>query len=352
MTSSGRFKGRGAACNPANRFEPLQRVAEPVDDEPPAHALATEVQAEHCRTLISSNDSPDIPFRDSVNPYRGCEHGCVYCYARPSHAYLGWSPGLDFETRLVAKVNAVKALRRELAHPGYRCTPLALGSNTDPYQPVESRFRLTRGILELLLDCRHPVVVVTKSARIESDLDLLSILARENLAAVYLSITTLDNRLAARLEPRASAPHRRLQTLRRLSEAGIPCGVLVAPVIPALTDHELERIVEAAAVAGARSASYQVLRLPLEVKELFDEWLSEHVPDRRRHVLSLIRQLRDGRLNDARFHSRHRGEGPLAELYAQRMALSRKRHGLVGRSIQLDTRQFRPPELAGQQRLF
>jgi DNA repair photolyase len=298
---------------------------------------------DRARTVISRNDSPDVPFEQSVNPYRGCEHGCIYCYARPSHAFLGLSPGLDFETRLFAKPDVAQRLREELARPGYRCRPLALGTNTDPYQPLERRRRLTRAVIEVLAECSHPVSVLTKSALVERDLDLLAAMAADRLAAVYVSITTLYAGLARTMEPRAAAPLRRLELVRRVRAAGVPCGVLVAPVIPGLTDHELETILDAAAQAGAQTARYILIRLPGEVDELFRQWLSTHHPGRAGHVLNLVRQCRGGRSNDSRFGLRMRGQGPIADLLSQRFAVACGRLGLGREHIELDAARFRPP---------
>lgn len=305
----------------------------------------TELFIDRARRVITYNQSPDVPFDRSINPYRGCEHGCAYCFARPSHSWLDLSPGLDFETKLFWKPDAATLLRRELAAPAYRCAPIALGVNTDAWQPIERRTQLTRQLLEVLLEARHPLSVITKSALIERDLDLLGALAERSLVNVMVSITTLDDELARRLEPRAPRPQRRLQTVRRLHAAGIPVGVLCAPLIPALNDHELEAVVHAAHAAGARSAGYVVLRLPYELKELFDDWLARHAPGRQRHVLSLLASLRDGRANDPRFGHRMRGSGPLAELYRQRMRLLQSRLGLQARLDALDCSQFRPPRL-------
>ena len=348
-----RIKGRGAASNPEGRFE--TRSAQTFDDgwvreaEPSPHPDTT-VTDELARSIISRNDSPDVPFEQSINPYRGCEHGCIYCYARPSHGYLNLSPGLDFETKLFAKTNAGTLLRSELAKPGYRVSPINLGANTDPYQPIERRYRITRQVLEVLLEHRHPVTIVTKNALIERDLDLLSELARDNLVYAFVSITSLDNQLSARLEPRASAPHRRLAAVKALSDAGVPTGVLVAPIIPMLTDRWMEQIIERAAVNGARMAGYTVLRLPHELKQLVKEWLEIHFPERAEHVLSLVRQMRGGRDNDAHFGSRMRGEGEFAELIRQRFALAVKRSGLArNRDLQLDTSIFRAPRTASPQ---
>jgi DNA repair photolyase len=342
-------KGRGATFNPKVRFESAEvdpfddgwgSLARAREDDPPPR---TEVTPDASRSIIARNTSPDIPFDRSINPYRGCEHGCVYCYARPTHAYLGLSPGLDFETKLLAKLDAARLLERELGAPGYRCQPLALGTNTDPYQPVERRLKITRGILEVLARCRHPVTIVTKSAGVVRDLDLLAPMAREHLARVAVSVTTLDRDLARRLEPRAAAPGRRLEAIRELSAAGVPTAVMVAPIIPALTDHEIETILRAAAAAGASSAGYVLLRLPHEVKELFGDWLSAHAPERAGHVLSLVRQCRSGRLYDATFGRRMRGEGPYAELIERRFAAAKRRLGLGAGSTALRTDLFAPP---------
>jgi DNA repair photolyase len=341
-------KGRGAPSNPAGRFEPSETEAS--DDgwaglEAPVESVATAVLPEAARTIVTRNRSPDLPFTQSINPYRGCEHGCIYCYARPSHAYVNLSPGLDFETRLFYKSRAAELLARELGTKGYRCAPIALGSNTDPYQPIERRYRVTREILGVLSDCNHPVSIVTKGATLlERDIGLLVSLARRHLVAVFVSIATLDVRLKRDLEPRAASAQSRLHTIRKLADAGVPVGVMVAPVIPALTDHEIERVLEAAADAGARNASYVMLRLPHEVKPLFEEWLAAHEPLRAAHVMSRIRQVRGGRGNDPRFGTRLRGEGPFAELLERRFELARRRLGLLGGDeFRLDTKQFTPP---------
>jgi len=353
-TAKAPIKGRGAASFVTGRFE--KTVARGEDDgwgsvyadafdedgEPVAPALATSVTEERARSVISRNDSPDIGFDQSVNPYRGCEHGCVYCFARPSHAYLDLSPGLDFETKLFAKTNAAERLRAELAKPGYVPSPIALGINTDGYQPIERRYRVTRAVLEVLAETHHPVSFVTKSALIERDLDLLAPMAREGLVSVHFSITTLDNRLAARMEPRATAPHGKLRAMRALADAGVPVGVMVAPVVPMLTDHELEHILEAAYAHGARSAGYVLLRLPHELKQVWREWLQLHYPERATHVMSLIRQMRGGKDYDSRFGVRSRGEGPFAQLLAQRFAKAHTRLGF-GRQPPLDTSKFVAP---------
>ncbi|MBS1200720.1 MAG: radical protein [Proteobacteria bacterium] len=345
--------GRGALSNPASRFEGRHAVAE--DDgwgilDEPLPPLETTVLPEPARSVITRNDSPDIPFEQSINPYRGCEHGCVYCFARPAHAYVNLSPGLDFETRLFFKQDAAARLREEIARPRYRCSPIALGTNTDPYQPIERRYRVTRGILELMLECDHPVSIVTKSALVLRDLDLLAELARRNLARVFLSVTTLDDDLKRRMEPRTASPRARLAAVRGLARAGVPVGVMYAPVIPAINDHELEAVVEAAAQAGAGSVDYILLRLPREVRDLFYEWLGTHFPDRVERVRTRIHELRGGRDNDPRFGSRMRGSGPWAELLRARLATARRRAGLPeGHWPPLDTSRFRAPQPAGGQ---
>ena len=349
-------KGRGATLNPEGRFETV--AYETFDDgwqgEAEVERLETVVTEEQVRSIISRNDSPDVPFSQSVNPYRGCEHGCVYCYARPSHAYLGLSPGLDFETRLFAKVNAAATLRRELAATGYRCELIALGANTDPYQPIERRYRITRSVLEVLAECRHPVGIVTKNALIERDIDLLAPMAAQRLAEVYISVNSLEREIARRLEPRCSAPERRIEAIRRLSGAGIPVGVLIAPTIPFLTDDQIERVLEAAWEAGARRASYVLLRLPYEVKDLFRAWLEQHYPLKAAHVMSRIHAMRDGRDNDPNFGSRMRGNGEFAELLRTRFRIACARLGFNAKRGygELDTRSFRAPETGGQLALF
>lgn len=306
-------------------------------------APKTTVTAEEARKILSRNDSPDIPFDVAANPYRGCEHGCVYCYARPTHSYLGYSPGLDFETRLVAKANAVQALRAELARPGYKPSPINIGSATDAYQPIERDWRLTRGMLELMLETRHPVTIVTKNALVARDLDLLAALAQQNLVVVYISITTLDAGMARTLEPRAAAPWRRLEAVRSLTDAGVPVGVLVAPVIPFINDESMEHILQEAKAAGAHYASYTVLRLPWEVKTLFEDWLNAHYPDRAQRVLHRIEDLRNGRRNDPNFGSRMRGTGIWADLLRQRFAVATRKLGLNRARLSLDCSRFVPP---------
>jgi DNA repair photolyase len=308
--------------------------------------LATTVSPERVRSIITRNDSPDVPFDRSINPYRGCEHGCIYCFARPTHAYLGLSPGLDFESRLFSKPDAPRKLAQELARPGYRCEVIALGANTDPYQPVERDERITRRILEVLADYRHPVSIVTKSNLVLRDLDLLAPMAARRLASVFFSVTTLDRELARRMEPRAPTPARRLEAMRSLSAAGVPTGILASPMIPGLNDGELERILAAAAEAGAVTAGYILLRLPGEVATLFSEWLQAHYPDRKKHVLSLVRQTRAGKLYDPRFGERMRGTGAYAELLARRFAVATKKLGL-SRRPELDLTQFRVPASSG-----
>lgn len=310
-------------------------------------APKTTVTAEEARKMLSRNDSPDIPFDAAVNPYRGCEHGCVYCYARPTHSYLGMSPGLDFETRLVAKANAVDALRAELARPGYKPSPINIGSATDAYQPIERDWRLTRGMLELMLETRHPVTIVTKNALVGRDLDLLAALAEQNLVVVYISITTLDAGMARTLEPRAAAPWRRLEAVRSLTDAGVPVGVLVAPVIPFINDESMEHILQESKAAGAHYASYTVLRLPWEVKTLFEDWLNAHYPDRAQRVLHRIEDLRNGRRNDPNFGSRMRGTGIWADLLRQRFAVATRKLGLNRHRLALDCDRFQPPVASG-----
>jgi len=305
------------------------------------------------RTIISRNDSPDIPFSQSINPYQGCEHGCVYCYARPTHAYLDLSPGLDFETKLFAKPDAARRLRDELGRRGYRCEPIALGANTDPYQPIEREWKITRSVLEVLAECDHPLTITTKGVLIERDLELLASMAAKGLVRVFVSIAMLDRELARKLDPRAPAPQRRLQMIKSLHAAGVPVGVNVAPVIPQLTDRDLEAVLEAAAAAGARHAGWTMLRLPLEVAPLFRDWLDVHYPLRAAHVMSLVRQIRGGKDNESRFGVRMGGQGEFADLIRRRFALACKRLGLnTDRDAPLDTSRFRPPGAASQLDLF
>jgi len=339
-------RGRGAVSNADNRY--AERRHEAVDDgwhagDPDAPFVRTTVQKDATRTIVARNRSPDVPFDQSINPYRGCEHGCIYCFARPTHAYLDLSPGMDFETRLFYKPDAARLFREALSRPGYRCRVIALGTNTDPYQPVEKRFGVMRQILEVCAQTRHPVGITTKSSRIEHDLDLLRDLACDNLVSVAVSVTTLDKTLARRLEPRATAPGRRLETIGRLAAAGVPVTVSVAPVIPVLTDPEMETIMREAANRGARSAGYILLRLPGEVKDLFKQWLQAHYPERAAHIMSVIRQSRRGRENDAAFGRRRRGSGVFAELIAKRFRLAARRHGLDRGHPELNAVSFRRP---------
>lgn len=349
-------RGRGAIGNASGRFEPYQSVG-CNDGWAPQEApkLRTEWLADRARRAITRNASPDIPFDRSVNPYRGCEHGCIYCYARPSHAYLGHSPGLDFESRLYAKEDVAALLRRELQNPGYRCAPIALGVNTDAYQPLEKKLQLTRQLLEVLVEARHPVMLITKSALVERDLDLLRELASENLVNVSISLTSLDPELSRKLEPRAASPRRRLQTLRTLSQAGIPTRLSLAPVIPGLNENVLEAIVREAADAGASHANYLLLRLPLELQTLFSDWLHEHYPLRANRVLNAISDCRgqpasgaagQRRLNDSRFGQRMRGQGPRAALIHQRFHHACRKAGLNADEshLALNTHSFTPPQ--------
>ncbi len=348
-------KGRGAVSNRTGRFEAWQR--EPADDgwdseEPGAAGPPTHLIRDSSRSIISYNDSPDVPFDRSINPYRGCEHGCVYCYARPSHAYLGLSPGLDFESRILFKPEAHELLRAELARDSYRCATVALGANTDPYQPAERKLGITRRVLEVLAECHHPVGITTKSALAERDLDILTEMAREHLVEVRVSITTMDSTLARRMEPRAASPRRRLETIRRLHEAGIPLALLFAPVIPCLNDGEMEAVLEQGWEAGCRSASYVLLRLPLEIKDLFQEWLATHYPLKAQRVLNRVRDTREGGLYDSRFGSRMAGTGEYAKLIGKRFRIACRRQG-YGAPAELDISRFvPPPPRSGQLPLF
>lgn len=346
-----RRRGRAAALNKTGRFERQTRESfddgwDSLEELPP---LKTEVQDERARTIITRNDSPDLSFDRSINPYRGCEHGCIYCFARPTHAYMGLSPGLDFETRLFAKPNAAALLERELSRPGYTPRVIAIGTNTDPYQPLEKSYGLMREILDVLDACSHPVAIVTKSALVARDIDILSRMAERNLVKVALSVTTLDRKLCRGMEPRTSAPHKRLGAIRALSDAGIPVAVMMAPIIPALTDSEIEGLLEAAAEHGAREASFILLRLPLEVSELFRDWLLREHPDRYRHVMSLVRSMRGGKDYDAKWGERMRGRGPYAEQIAKRFSLAAKRLGLNLRRKKLNTTDFVQPQKGGVQ---
>ncbi|MQB43986.1 PA0069 family radical SAM protein [Rhizobium sp. ICMP 5592] len=346
-----RRRGRGAGLNPSGRFEPLQRETfddgwQTLEELPP---FKTEVQVEKPRTAITRNESPDIPFDRSINPYRGCEHGCIYCFARPTHAYMGLSPGLDFEAKLFAKPDAAKLLERELAKPGYKPRVIAIGTNTDPYQPIEKEWRIMRQILEVLNKANHPVAIVTKSALVMRDIDILKEMAAKNLVRVGLSVTTLDRKLAHTMEPRAATPQRRLEAIRALSEAGIQTAIMVAPIIPALNDHEIERILDAGKAAGAMEASYVILRLPLEVSPLFRDWLLQHYPDRYRHVMSLIRSMRGGKDYDADFGKRMKGAGPYAWQISRRFEMATRRLQLIRRNIALRDDLFVPPDGSGVQ---
>ena len=346
------LRGRGARSNASGRYERETRVL--VDDgwtnedeTPPA--LKTEVLRDSSRTIITRNASPDISFDRSINPYKGCEHGCVYCFARPTHAYLGLSPGADFESRIFAKPNAAELLARELAHPGYVPRVMAMGTNTDPYQPLEKSLKITRSILEVLRDFRHPVGIVTKSPLILRDLDILGPMAEMGLARAALSITTLDRKLARAMEPRAGTPSRRLEAISGLTRAGVPASVMFAPVIPALNDDEMESVLDAAVKAGATSAGYVLLRLPLEIKDLFREWLEEKAPNRAKHVISLIKQMRGGKEYDSQWHTRMKGTGPYAEMIGRRFQMAVKRLGLNRERTALATNLFRRPPKSGDQ---
>ncbi len=360
-------KGRGTGWREPHRFESVQRqswddgwgsldqqVQEVLTGEAPAPGAltVTEVREELAQQILAKNDSPDLPFALSVNPYRGCEHGCIYCYARPTHSYLNLSPGLDFETRLVAKVNAAERLRAAFNAPGYRPLPLNLGSATDAYQPVERRLRLTRRVIEVLHEFQHPFSVVTKSGGIVRDLDLLADMAQRRQVLVFISVTTLDVGLSRRLEPRASAPARRLAAIRALSEAGVPVGVNVAPIIPFLNEPEIERIVEAAAKAGARSVHWTVVRLPWEVAPMFEQWLQQHVPERAERVLARVREMRGGKTYDADFDHRMKGHGVWAQMIRQRVLKAAGRFGLDGAVPELDFSAFRARRSADQGDLF
>ncbi|MDH2435847.1 PA0069 family radical SAM protein [Pokkaliibacter sp. MBI-7] len=341
------MRHRGALNNPHNRFhgQSLEQVDDgwyhdAAEDQP---SIATEVRQETSKSILSRNTSPDIPFDVSLNPYRGCEHGCIYCFARPSHAYWDMSPGLDFETRLIYKHNAARLLEVTLQKPGYQCQVIALGANTDAYQPIESQYRLTRSLLEVCRRFKQPFSVVTKGALILRDLDILQEMASEQLCAVYISLTSLDDTLRSTLEPRAATVTARLRVIERLAKAGVPVGVMMAPIIPALNDVEIERLLQTAAGAGATSANYVLLRLPLEVSPLFQDWLQQHYPQRADHIMSLVRQTRDGKDYDPSFGTRMRGTGQFADLIAQRFRLACKRYGLNQRRLPLDCSRFQAP---------
>ncbi|MBZ9992056.1 MULTISPECIES: PA0069 family radical SAM protein [unclassified Mesorhizobium] len=346
-----RNRGRSAGINPSGRFEPVSRHVfddgwNSLEELPP---FKTEVQVEKPRTIITRNESPDISFDRSINPYRGCEHGCVYCFARPTHSFMGLSPGLDFESKLFAKPDAARMLDRELSKPGYQPRTIAIGTNTDPYQPIEKQYRIMREILEVLEARGHPVGIVTKSALVTRDIDILSRMAERGLAKVALSVTTMDRMLARTMEPRASTPTKRLEAIRQLSDAGIPASVMVAPIIPGLNDPEMERILDSARAAGAREAGYVILRLPLEVAPIFKDWLLRHYPDRYRHVMSLIRSMRDGKDYDSEWGKRMKGAGPYAWQIGRRFEIAAKRLGLNVERRQLRTDQFVAGSGAGEQ---
>ena len=346
-----RRRGRGAGVNPSGRFEPLSRHVfddgwETLEELPP---FKTEVQVEKPRTIITRNSSPDISFDRSINPYRGCEHGCVYCFARPTHSYMGLSPGLDFESKLFAKPDAPRLLEKELAKPGYEPRTIAIGTNTDPYQPIEKKWRIMREILEVLDAHNHPVGIVTKSALVMRDIDILSRMAERGLAKVALSVTTLDRRLARTMEPRAATPGRRLEAMRALNEAGVPASVMVGPVIPGINDSEIERILESAHAVGAREAGYVLLRLPLEVSPIFKDWLLRHYPDRYRHVMSLIRSMRGGKDYDSEWGKRMTGTGPYAWQIGRRFEIAARRIGLNKERRKLRTDLFTAGKGEGEQ---
>jgi DNA repair photolyase len=346
-----RRRGRGTVSNASGRFEPLARVVfddgwQGLDELPP---FKTTVTADSTRKIITRNDSPDISFDRSINPYRGCEHGCVYCFARPTHAYLGLSPGLDFESKLFMKPNAPELLQRELSAPGYEPKIIAIGTNTDPYQPIERRYKIMRRILEVLERAGHPVGIVTKSALVLRDIDILARMAERNLVKVAISVTTLDAKLARTMEPRASTPPRRLDALRQLVKAGVPAAVMVAPVIPALNDAEIERILDAVAATGVRHAGYVMLRLPLELRDLFSEWLTENFPDRHDHVFKLIRDMRGGKDYDSTFGKRMTGTGPIAWMIGRRFEVACERLGFNKTKRQITTEHFRRPRPASEQ---
>lgn len=337
-----RNRGRSAGINPSGRFEPVSRHVfddgwNSLEELPP---FKTEVQVEKPRTIITRNESPDISFDRSINPYRGCEHGCVYCFARPTHSFMGLSPGLDFEAKLFAKPDAARLLDKELSKDGYQPRTIAIGTNTDPYQPIEKQYRIMREILEVLEARGHPVGIVTKSHLVTRDIDILSRMAEGGLAKVALSVTTMDRMLARTMEPRASTPTKRLEAIRQLSDAGIPASVMVAPIIPGLTDQEMERILDSARAAGAREAGYVILRLPLEVAPIFKDWLLRHYPDRYRHVMSLIRSMRDGKDYDSEWGKRMKGAGPYAWQIGRRFEITAKRLGLNAERRTLRTDQF------------
>ena len=351
-TFTQQIRGRGARSNRSGRYE--LEVREEFDDgwtaeDPAPEQIVTTVTAEKAKAIISRNDSPDIGFSASINPYRGCEHGCIYCYARPAHAYMGLSPGLDFETQLFFKPGAAQLLERELSRPKYVPEIIHIGGNTDPYQPQERKLRVTRQLIEVLSRFRHPFSVITKSSLILRDLDLIAPLAADNLVKVAISITSLDRRLARSMEPRAATPQKRIEAVKRLADAGVPVIVMFAPCIPGLNDHEMEAVLEAAAQAGARGAGYVALRLPMEIKDLFKEWLETDHPDRAAKVMSLVRQMRGGKDYDSQWGKRMKGEGPIAAMMSRRFATAKARLGLAGKLPDLDLTQFRIPPRAGDQ---
>jgi DNA repair photolyase len=346
-----RRRGRGTLSNASGRYEPLARIAfddgwQSLDELPP---FKTSVQVDATRKIITRNESPDISFDRSINPYRGCEHGCVYCFARPTHAYLGLSPGLDFESKLFMKPDAPTLLERELASPNYNPRTIAIGTNTDPYQPIEKQYQIMRRILEVLERAGHPVGIVTKSTLVTRDIDILSRMAKRNLAKVAISVTTLDGKLARSMEPRASTPAKRLEALRQLSEAGIPTAAMIAPVIPAINDSDIERILDAVALAGVRSAGYVILKLPLEVRDLFKEWLMANYPDKFRHVMKLVREMRGGKDYDSTWGKRQTGDGPYAWLIGRRFEAACERLGLNRERAKLTTEHFQKPVKGSEQ---
>lgn len=351
LVSPKRNRGRGAQSNATGRFE--RNAVEAFDDgwttEDPLPAFKTVEHIEKARSIISKNDSPDLPFERSINPYRGCEHGCSYCYARPTHAYVGLSSGLDFERELYIKVNAAEEMKREISKPKYKCKPIAIGTNTDPYQPIERQHKIMRDLLNVFLETKHPIMITTKSALIVRDLDILTELAKLNLVSVCISVTTLDHKLNSIMEPRASSPARRLEAIRLLTAAGVPTSVLIAPIIPAINDAEIERIVNAAHAQGAQSAAMILLRLPGEVRDIFREWLFRHFPNKLRHVMSLVRDTRGGRDNDAKFGSRMRGEGPYAIMLRQRFDKALERNEMGKRLAMLRTDLFVSPKVEDNQ---
>ena len=351
LVSPDRIRGRGAQSNRSGRFE--KQTRESFDDGwstvEPLPVFETIEHTERAKTIITANDSPDVNFERSINAYRGCEHGCSYCFARPTHSYLGHSPGLEFERDIYVKVNAAEQLRKELADKRYRVKPIAMGTNTDPYQPSERKHKLTREILKVLLETRHPATITTKSALVVRDLDILQPMAELGLVKVGISVTSMDHKLSRKMEPRASTPEKRLEALRLLSEAGVPTMVMAAPIVPAINDMELERIIDAAAAQGVKSAHAIMLRLPGEVRDIFREWLLRHFPDRVRHVMSLVRDVRGGKDNDPNFHTRFVGEGPYAVLLQQRLEKARARHGLTEKLPSLRTDLFVPPRLEDAQ---